>query len=116
METIEILKKKFVDCVIEHAHLIEKGEGKKANRIHKKIHSLYLNIIELGRVDIFKDFLKYEDENIRLWSAGFLLKAEPKLAEKELKKLKKSSNFFIRTDAEVTLKLYHNNEWDKLLV
>lgn len=46
----------------------------------------------------------------------FLLKEEPKLAEKGLKKLKKSSNFFIRTDAEVTLKLYQNNEWDKLLV
>ena len=111
-----MLKKQFVSSVIEHSQAYENGEGKKANRIHKKIHSLYLKIKSLDKIDVLKDFLDDEHECVRLWAAGFCLKIAPELAIQELTKLRKSSNFFIRTDAEITLKLYRNNEWDKLLV
>ena len=80
------------------------------------MHLLYLKIKEFDKVDILRELLDDEHECVRLWAAGFCLKTIPNAAVQELKKLKKSSNFFIRTDAEVTLKLYKNREWDKLLV
>lgn len=113
METIEALKKQFISYAVEHSLFYENGEGKKANRIHKKIHLLYLKIRELDKADILKELLDDEHECVRLWAAGFCLEIAPDVAIRELKK---SSNFFIRTDAEVTLKLYQNNEWDKLLI
>ena len=114
METLEILKEQFVSYAISQLQALENGEGRKANRIHKKIHSIYLKLKNLDRVDVLKDFLNDEHECVRLWAAGFCLKIAPKLAEQELKK--KSEDFFISSAAEVTLKLYRNNEWDKLLV
>lgn len=116
METLEILKEQFVSYAISQYQALENGEGRKANRIHKKIHSIYLKLKNLDRVDVLKDFLNDEHECVRLWVAGFCLKIAPKLAEQELKRLKKSSDFLISSAAEVTLKLYRNNEWDKLLV
>lgn len=116
METIEILKIKFEKYAIEQYIALCEGSGKKANCAHKKIHLLYLKIRNLDRVDIFTEFLHHEHENVRLWAAGFCLKAYPHLAEKELKKLSKSSDFFISSAAKCTLKLYQNNEWDKLLI
>lgn len=88
METVEALKKQFVNYAIEHSQFYENGEGKKANRIHKKIHSLYLKIKSLDKIDVLKDFLDDEHECVRLWAAGFCLKIAPELAIQELTKLK----------------------------
>lgn len=116
METIETLKIKFEQYAIEQYLALCEGSGKKANRAHKKIQLLYAKIKDLNRVDVFTEFLHHEHENVRLWAAGFCLKVYPDLAEKELKKLLKSSDFFIRSAAKCTLSLYKNNEWDKLVV
>lgn len=56
METLEMLKERFVSYAISQYQALENGEGRKANRIHKKIHSIYLKLKNLDKVDVLKDF------------------------------------------------------------
>ena len=92
MKTRENIKKEFLSEVIEYGQAIAIGNHRKANKLHKRIQSLYTQAQEQGQVDVFSELLEETDENVRLWAATFTLKVLPALAEKELNCLAKLSN------------------------
>lgn len=116
METIEELKRKFEHFAIEQSLAINEGNGKKVNAYHKKIQKLYIQIKSLGCTEVFKEFLDNENENVRIWAAGYCLRDYPKLAERELMKLTKSKEPIISLSAKATLEFYRKGMWDNLLV
>lgn len=115
METIEKIKKDFEDYVIQQNLALAEGNGKKANRFHKKIQNLYRNVRDINRVDIFKDYLNDKNESVTLWAAGLCLKEYPEVAQKKLVELSKSSDSMICLSAKATLEFYMKGMWDKLI-
>lgn len=116
MEPLEILKKKFEDYVALHNDALAKGNGKMANRIHKKIQDLYHQVKNANQIEIFRDYLDSYDESMCLWAASLCLKTYPQEAEKQLVKLSKSTNPMISISAKAALDFYTKGSWDKLIV
>jgi hypothetical protein len=100
----------FLDDAYKHGIAYSKGDYKVANKLHKSLHKFYKFNLENNRVEIFKQFLNHESENVRLWAAIFTLKFDSKAAEKTLEKLVLESN--IRMTAEMTLKLWRQGKLD----
>lgn len=113
MITRENIKEKFLNDATEHGRAIAIGDHKKANKIHKRIQSLYNQAKELNQVDIFSELLNEVDENVRLWAATFTLKVFPDLAEKALIKLSTLSTITGLT-AKTTLRLWKEGKLNLL--
>lgn len=116
MEEKEIMKEDFIKYVLEHANAEKEGNSKKANRIHKKIATLYQKAKEKGYIDIFHSLLDCKNEDIRIWAASFSLKTEPRKARKALVKLTHSKSIFISFPAKSILESFDKEDWEHLLV
>lgn len=103
METIDDLKKKFIQYVNEQSSAISEGNGKRANRFHKKIQDLHLKILNLYDNDVFKEFLDSEDDNIKLWASCFCKEIYPDITKKNLQGLINSSEPMISLSARYHL-------------
>lgn len=103
METIDDLKKIFVQYANEQSYAFTEGNGRKANRFHKKIEDLYIKASCLYNDDVFKDFLTSENENVKLWVSCFYLEKYPNEAKKNLQDLIKSSEPIISLSAKMKL-------------
>lgn len=103
METIDELKKYFVQYVNEQSNAFAEGNGKKANRFHKKIQDLHLKASALYGNDFFTEFLNSEDENIKLWASCFCIETYPDKSRKNLQDLLKSSEPIISLAAKIKL-------------
>ena len=89
---MEKISKYFRELSIKHAEAIQTGNNKVANRLHKKLMSLYNDIKNNEEINIIKELSKDENESVRLWSATFLLKSNSEFALKLLNDLKKSNS------------------------
>jgi hypothetical protein len=87
MITRENIKDRFLSAAIEHGQAIAIGDHRKANKIHKKVQSLYNQAKEQNQADVFSELLNEEDESVRLWAATLSLRVLPMIAEKALEKL-----------------------------
>lgn len=103
METIDEIKKNFVQYVNEQSNAFAEGNGKKANRFHKKIQNLHLKVSTIYGNEVFKEFLYSEDENIKLWASCFCMEAYPDRSRKNLQDLLKSSEPIISLAAKMKL-------------
>jgi Domain of unknown function (DUF2019) len=92
MITKENIKESFLTEAIEHGKAIAEGDHKKANKLHKKIQTLYKKAKDSNQVDLFSELLNESDENVRLWAATFTLKFSPDRAEKTLMSLSNLSS------------------------
>jgi hypothetical protein len=92
MTTRKNIKERFLTDAIEHGKAMAEGDYKKANKLHKKLHTLYKNAKDSNQVDVFSESLNESDENIRLWAATFTLKFSPDIAEKTLLSLSNLSS------------------------
>lgn len=113
MITRDKIKEDFLSEALEHSKTIATGDHKKANKLHKKLHSLYGKAKEQGIIDVFEEFLNESDENVRLWAATFSLSSSPELAEKSLKKLTELSTI-TGLSAKTTLNLWKDGKLDLL--
>lgn len=105
MITRENIKDSFLAEAIKHGKAIAEGDHKKANKLHKKIQSLYKEAKDSNQVDLFGELLNESDENVRLWAATFTLKFSPDTAEKTLVSLSKLSSI-IGLSAKTTLEMW----------
>lgn len=103
METIDDFKRKFVQYVNEQSCALAEGNGKKANRFHKKVQDLHLKVLAFYSDEIFKEFLDSEDDNVKLWASCFCMKIYPDKAKKNLQSLINSSEPIISLSARIHL-------------
>lgn len=103
METIENIKTNFERFAIEQNRALAEGNGKKANRFHKKIQLLHEHAKTLNCVYIFASYLEHENEIIKLWASVFCMEIAPQIAHKNLVKLTHSSEPIISLSAKATL-------------
>ena len=103
MATLEKIKVDFEKFAIEQSCAFAEGEGKKANRFHKKIQLLHKQAKELDCINVFESFLDNKNENVMLWASIFCLEISPKLAWKNLVNLSHSSEPIISLSAKATL-------------
>lgn len=103
METIDELKKNFVQYVNEQSNAFAEGNGKKANRFHKKIQDLYLKVSTLYGSEEFEEFLYSENENVKLWASCFCMEIYPDKSRQNLQDLLKSSEPIISLAAKMKL-------------
>ncbi|MCB9235034.1 MAG: DUF2019 domain-containing protein [Bacteroidia bacterium] len=101
----ENIKHNFLAEAIDHGKAIAEGDNIKANKLHKKIQTLYKKAKESNQVDLFSELLNDSDENVRLWAATFSLKVFPDKAEKELLSLSNSTSI-IGLSARTTLDMW----------
>lgn len=113
MITRERIKQDFLVEVIEHGKAIAEGDHKKANKLHKKIQSLYNKARESNHVDLFSELLNENDENVRLWAATFALKISPETAVEALVNLSNLSSI-TGLSAKTTLDLWKKGMLDLL--
>lgn len=111
--TREEIRIQFVIEATEHGKAISVGDNKKANKIHKKLQSLYNLAKEQSQAEIFSELLNTSDENVRLWAAIFTLKIFPDLALKTLEELTALSSITGLT-AETTLHLWREGKLNLL--
>jgi len=97
----------------EHGKAISVGDHKKANKLHKKLQSLYNFAKEQSQTEVFSELLNTSDENVRLWAATFTLKVFPDLAQKALEELAVSSSITGLT-AKTTLHLWREGKLNLL--
>ena len=110
METIGNLQKKFEYYAEQQYIAFSEGGGRKANIWHKKIMKLYEMCQTLKCTDMFRTFLFHENENVRLWAAGFCRNEYPKESMKVLKKLLRSSEPIISLSAKVLLEPFNKKK------
>ena len=103
METIEKIKANFEKFAIEQFCAFAEGNGKKANRFHKKIQLLHGQAKELDCINVFEAFLDNTNENVKLWASIFCLDISPKLAWKNLVELSHSLEPIISLSAKAAL-------------
>ena len=103
METVDDLRKKFEYYAEQQYIAFSEGGGRKANIWHKKIMKLYEKCQALECTDMFHTFLFHENENVRLWAAGFCRREFPKDSIKVLKRLRQSSEPMISLSARFLL-------------
>jgi dihydrodipicolinate synthase/N-acetylneuraminate lyase len=77
----------FLSYAIEHGKAISSGDYVKANKFHKKLHNLFTIAKKENLIIIYKECLNYNNDDVRLWAATFLLKTSPDIAEKCLQEL-----------------------------
>lgn len=110
-------KNEFIETFIQeakkHGEAINHGEHKTANKVHKKIHTLYKFALA-NKIEItFLDLMDNEDENVQLWAAVCSLKYSKLLAEKKLQDLSNLSTIVSLT-ATLTLKLWKEGKLELL--
>lgn len=107
MITKNNIKENFLFEAIEHGKAIAIGDHKKANKLHKKIQTLYNVAKDSNQLDLFVELLSESDENVRLWAATFTLNVSPDLAEMVLKNLSELTTI-TGLSAKTTLDLWKN--------
>jgi len=81
------LEKKFELFCRQYGEGIANGDYKKVNKIHKKLHEIHLSVKENKFENFFEQFIRSENENVRLNAATFSLKTNPSLGIEALKEL-----------------------------
>lgn len=112
MDTIEKTQKfkdSFYRQAIEHGEAIAIGDHKKANKLHKKLQVLYNQANEQNNAEIFAQFLKDNNDSVKLWAAVFSLKSSPEVALNVLQELSER-NKIIGLTAKTTLDLWHSGK------
>lgn len=105
MMTKENIAEEFVQLALRHGSAIQQGDYKTANKIHRQLQRLYTIAHEMGRPEMFAEFLREEDENVRLWAAVYTLKYNAHTAEEVLNDLSKLKSITALT-ADTTLKMW----------
>jgi len=105
MTTREKIKEKFLAFAIEHGIAYSNGDYKKANKLHKKLQSLYNQVKKQNQSDIFSEFMTNENRSVKLWAASFTLRVFPDLAVKTLEEISILSDSFGST-AKILLELW----------
>ena len=113
MMTRNKIKEDFLTQAIEHGKALAIGDHKKANKLHKKLQSLYNIAKEQVLVNVSEELLNEDDENVRLWAATFSLGSSTDLAEECLEKLTKSTSI-TGLSAQTTLHLWKDGKLDLL--
>jgi len=111
--TREEIRTHFVIKAAEHGKAISVGDHKKANKIHKRLQTLYNLSKEQSQTEVFSELLDASDENVRLWAATFTLKVFPDLAQKALEDLTELSSITGLT-AKTTLHLWREGKLNLL--
>lgn len=111
MITRDKIKEDFLSEAIEHGKAIAIGNSTKANKLHKKLHTLYNKAKEQNIINVFEELLNEDDENVRIWAATFSLSSSPELAEKALGKLTEL-NSITGLSAKTTLHLWKEGKLD----
>jgi len=98
---------KFIELAINHGIAIEKGDHKKANKIHDKLTKLYkVHLKGDNEAKELEEIVRYDNESVQLWAATYLLKSNEDLAIKILKALQKSDKIF-GLSASTTLDMWN---------
>jgi len=84
----------FIDLAIKHGEAIESGDYKLANKIHTKLTSTYQEIKRDNKWQELKEITQHLNENVKLWSATFLLNYDTDTALKVLNEVSKSNKIF----------------------
>ena len=88
------LETEFVQLATSHGNAIEKGEHKEANKIHRKLTSVFKEIQSKGESNILKELVGHSDESVKLWASTFLLRIDETLALSTLNEISKSKKIF----------------------
>ena len=103
---MESIKSKYRLLSIEHGKAIDKGDYKKANKLHDKITGLYSLLKSKSKLVILEELFGDDNDSVKLWSATHSLVINENEALRILKEIKNKSSKIEGLTASTTLHMW----------
>jgi hypothetical protein len=109
-ETIDETLQRYVAAAVDHRRESESGDHRAINRAHDELQRAYRSLRGRGAERRLLELLGHPDAGVRLWAATHTLALSSEDAEKTLIALQQDERPLVRTDARMTLELWHKGE------